>query len=153
MYENRKERLMSYEIKDFQLVLAKEGQAITTSVIVAKGFDREHKNVMQSVQKLIEMDKDDRLKFKLTSYIDVCNRAQPMYEMNWKSFSILAMGFDGERAFQWKLKFADAFEEMAIRLHAESDLSSQNPLNIQAYLRTGSMIKNEIPVVSSNFIL
>ncbi len=76
-------------------------------------------------------------KFRLTYYIDQCNREQPIYEMDWKSFSILAMGFDGERAFHWKLRFADAFEEMAFKLRSESE---QPYYNISDYFRKGQTL-------------
>ena len=35
-----------------------------------------------------------------------------MYLMNRDGFSLLAMGFAGKKALQWKLKYIEAFNEM-----------------------------------------
>lgn len=36
----------------------------------------------------------------------------PFYLMNRDGFSLLAMGFTGKKALQWKLKYIEAFNEM-----------------------------------------
>lgn len=105
----RKENPMS---ENQVLVLRKRNKAKTTSLIVAEKFGKRHKNVIQSIENLIKKDKRDRLKFQPIKYTDKLNREQKLYEMDRKSFSILIMGFDGEKALQWKLDFYDAFEWM-----------------------------------------
>lgn len=39
-------------------------------------------------------------------------RCLPMYLMNRDGFLLLAMGFTGKKALQWKLKYIEAFNEM-----------------------------------------
>lgn len=39
-----------------------------------------------------------------------------MYIMNRDGFSLLAMGFTGKKALEWKLKYINAFNEMERQL-------------------------------------
>lgn len=52
-----------------------------------------------------------RLNFQPISYIDSMNREKPEYLMTRDGFTLLAMGFTGTKAMQWKIKYAEAFEK------------------------------------------
>jgi len=39
-----------------------------------------------------------------------------MYEMDRDGFSLLVMGFTGEKALQWKIKYIEAFNQMESEL-------------------------------------
>lgn len=43
-----------------------------------------------------------------------------MYEMDRDRFSLLAMGFTGKKALEWKLKYINAFNTMEEKLKAQS---------------------------------
>lgn len=51
-----------------------------------------------------------------TTLPDKYGREQPAYLMNRDGFSLLAMGFTGKKALQFKLKFIDAFNKMEEQL-------------------------------------
>ena len=51
--------------------------------------------------------------FNLSSYTEKQNgQVYQMYIMNRDGFSLLAMGFTGEKALEWKLKYIQAFNNM-----------------------------------------
>lgn len=59
----------------------------------------------------------------------------PFYLMNRDGFSLLAMGFTGKKALQWKLKYIEAFNEMEETLK-QGDLEepvNQNELHCKTY--------------------
>ena len=49
--------------------------------------------------------------FTLTTYKNR-GKEYPMYEMDRDGFSLLAMGFTGEKALKWKLDYIKAFNAM-----------------------------------------
>jgi Rha family phage regulatory protein len=94
------------------VLLAKNKTAKTTSVIVAQKFGKRHDNVLRDIAKLECSAEFRLLNFEESSYINEQGKEQPMFEMTWKGFSMLAMGFTGAKAVAWKEKFLDAFEAM-----------------------------------------
>ena len=50
----------------------------------------------------------------------IVNRKMPMYNLTRDGFSLLAMGFTGKTALQWKIAFIDAFNTMERTLLAQS---------------------------------
>lgn len=96
------------------LVILKNNQAVCNSLEVAEKFRKRHTHVLQSIEKIIAdspAEKSARC-FKKSSYKDEQGKPRPMYEMNRQGFSILAMGFTGKQALEWKWKYSDAFDAM-----------------------------------------
>ncbi|MDQ5983903.1 MAG: hypothetical protein RUMPE_01346 [Eubacteriales bacterium SKADARSKE-1] len=81
---------------------------------VAEDFGKEHKHVIRDIEKLIlEVGpKLDLPYFTKTNYIDCCNREQTEFLLTRDGFSLLVMGFTGEKALKWKLKYIKAFNAM-----------------------------------------
>ena len=75
--------------------------------------------------------------FEKSSFIDDWNRSQPMYLMNRDGFSLLAMGFTGKEALQWKLKYIEAFNAMEEKLHSPQQLPD-NRLEIARLIASSS---------------
>ena len=91
-----------------------EEKLITTSLKVAEVFEKEHKNVLQSIENLVA-DNSAAKFFQLTTYKNR-GKEYPMYEMDRDGFSLLVMGFTGEKALQWKIKYIEAFNKMESEL-------------------------------------
>ena len=91
-----------------------EEKLITTSLKVAEVFEKEHKNVAQSIENLVA-DNSAAKFFRLTTYKNR-GKEYPMYEMDRDGFSLLVMGFTGEKALQWKIKYIEAFNKMESEL-------------------------------------
>ena len=59
-----------------------------------------------------EMEKFFKTNFFLSTYLDEQFRKQPKYEMTRDGFSFLVMGFTGQKANLWKIKYINAFNAM-----------------------------------------
>ena len=97
------------------LVIINNDTPVTTSLKVADTFDKEHKNVLADIRKLID-EIGDGLKnqpiFSEATYNDKYGREKPMYYINRDGFTLLAMGFNGKKALKFKLKYIAAFNKM-----------------------------------------
>jgi Rha family phage regulatory protein len=102
------------------LLVSREGDHIyTTSLKVAEHFKKQHAHVMRSVQNLLSDLGDESnfgaisgfgaLNFEAATYTDQRNRQKAMYRLSHDGFALLAMGFTGRQALQWKIEFLNAF--------------------------------------------
>lgn len=97
------------------LVIMKDSQAVTTSLQVAEGFDKQHKNVIQAIEEKIQSAENSahyKTMFVEDVYQDSRNRDQKIYYMNRDGFAFIAMGFTGRKADEFKLKYIQAFNRM-----------------------------------------
>lgn len=94
-----------------------DSQALTNSLLVAEKFDKRHDSVFRSINQMIDNSpqKCGEL-FVISSYIDSSGKENQMYVMNRKGFTLLAMGFTGKKALDFKSDFYDAFENLENRL-------------------------------------
>lgn len=95
-----------------QLIKIADGDAWTTSLVIADQFGRPHKNVLREIDGLIEDGTIDRLSFEPISYTDEMNRSQRAYKLNERA-SLIAMPFiGGKRSREGQRKLVDAFLAM-----------------------------------------
>lgn len=106
---------MSTNKPEMVLVEDHKGKPMTTSLVVAEVFGREHQNVMKSVRRIIAHDRD-QVNFNLVDYTDAKGQMRPMFLMDRDGFTLLAMGFTGSKALEWKKKYIHAFNEMEKKL-------------------------------------
>ena len=105
----------------------RDRQAVTTSLQVAKVFNKKHKHVIEAINNKIqsaENSADYQKMFVVGTYKDSQGRTYPMYYMNRDGFTFIAFGFTGAKADQFKLKYIDAFNQM------EKQLQQQKPLSL-----------------------
>ena len=100
---------------------------ITTSLKVAEVFGKRHNDVLKSIRNLTSAQNCAVLKmFETSSYVNEQGKEQPMFIMNRDGFTLLAMGFNGEKALEFKVKYIEAFNEM------EAELKSQQAKQLTA---------------------
>ena len=91
-------------------------QPLTNSKLVAEVFGKEHRNVVRDIKNLIEwgvLKNEQTQMFEETTYINEQNKqSYPMFIMNQDGFTLLAMGFNGKKAMEFKLKYIEAFNAM-----------------------------------------
>lgn len=108
------------------LVIMKDKQAVTSSLNVAENFNKRHDNVLRDLENL----KEDVLNFEEMFYEgtepDSYDRPRKTYYMNRDGFALLAMGFTGKRALQFKLKYIQAFNAMESRVKDASLMSPED---------------------------
>ena len=88
--------------------------ALTNTLLVAEKFGKEHRNVLQAVEKILGTAENSAVvnMFEKSSYLNAQGKPQPMYIMNRDGFSLLVMGFTGKKAMQFKIDYINAFNEM-----------------------------------------
>ena len=97
-----------------ELVIMQNQQAVTTSLQVAEIFEKEHRNVLQAIDEVIKgvAEKSADL-FYEDVYVHPQNKQEyRQVVMNKKGFTLVAMGFTGKKATQFKLDYIEAFERM-----------------------------------------
>ncbi len=102
------------------LVISKSGRPVTTSVLVAQKFGKQHRNVLASIKGLLATAENSAVHqmFTASSYYNEQGKEQPMFIMDRDGFSLLVMGFTGKEALKFKLDFINAFNEMEKRMQA-----------------------------------
>lgn len=106
-----------------ELVIMHDQQAVTTSLILAEAFNKQHKNVIQAIEAKIEpAENSARYKrmFYEGIYTDKKGEQRKMYYLNRDGFTFIAMGFTGRKADEFKLKYIDAFNRMEERIRNQS---------------------------------
>ena len=63
--------------------------------------------------------------FALSEYADTSGRKLPCYDLTRDGFSLLVMGFTGEKALQWKIRYIQAFNAMEQALQSGRPTSRQ----------------------------
>jgi len=128
-------------------IITKGGVSFTTSIDVAEKFGKQHKHVLDGIRKIAEGNESfSGPNFRPRKYIDDRGKWQPMYEMTRSGFAILAMGFTGKKALEWKIKFEQAFSLMA------QTLLNQKNLSWQASRQQGKLSRRDETDTISDFV-
>lgn len=93
-----------------------EGKLVVSSRKVTEHFEKEHRNVVRDIESIIEgMLKIEQTqeKFIESQYQHEQNKQfYKEYLLTRDGFTLLAMGFTGAKALEWKLKYIEAFNKM-----------------------------------------
>lgn len=109
-----------------------DDQVLTNSLLVAEKFEKNHRDVLESIRELIRgcAENSAHPMFAESTYINEQNGQEyPMFLMNRDGFTLLAMGFTGKKAFKFKLDYIAAFNTMEQKLKEH-----QKPLTGAEYL-------------------
>ncbi|EGQ1195657.1 Rha family transcriptional regulator [Enterococcus faecalis] len=116
------------------LVIMKDHQAVTSSLQVAEVFGKEHKVVLKAIDELKEgVAQNYADLFYEDTYIHPQNKqSYRQVIMNRDGFTLLAMGFTGQKALQFKLKYIEAFNQMEKEIQQPKLPTSQRELAMLA---------------------
>ena len=100
------------------------GQVWTTSLQIADVFEKEHKHILAKID---ELPQDDfrALNFKETerkANFGAVERSERYFLVSKDGFTLLAMSFNGEKFYKFKVAYINAFNAMAEKL--------KNPFNV-----------------------
>ncbi|EAL52564.1 Rha family transcriptional regulator [Campylobacter upsaliensis] len=112
---------------------ANENKTFCTSLDIARVFGKRHDHVLRDIENLLKDLREIGAFNELLNFGEVVriskttnpksgklvNRKMPMYKITRDGFSLLAMGFTGKKALQWKIAFIDAFNTMEKLLQKE----------------------------------
>lgn len=104
-----------------ELVIAgSNGKDVTTSLIVAKVFGKEHNKVCRDIESLSCSDGFRVANFGETQYVHPQNgQTYKMYEITKDGFSFLVMGYTGYKAGLFKEKFIFEFNRRESMLNSD----------------------------------
>lgn len=99
------------------IVMATRGQPMTSSLIIARKFGKRHDTVLRAIRNLECPEEFSLRNFAARDYVDERGKSQPMFEITRDGFAMLAMGFTGKKATDWKIKFLNAFNWQASEIN------------------------------------
>lgn len=87
---------------------------VVTSLDVAETFMKEHKHVLEDIRRISESLSTAEISalFYEGEYKATNGKNNPMYYMNRDGFTLLAMGYTGEKAMKFKLAYINQFNQM-----------------------------------------
>lgn len=92
--------------------LNKKEVNVVSSLDIAETFDKEHRRVLQDIRELQCSDEFRQHNFVQSEYVNSQNRKQPMFLVTRDGFTILAMGYTGEKAMKFKEAYINQFNAM-----------------------------------------
>ena len=144
--DNNELQKLHFEVQD--------GIPVVSSRDVAEHFGKTHKNVLRAIYGYDQNDKhypgiiDEirsaqnraNLYFLDSSYIDSFNRQQKQCFMTRDGFTLLAMGFTGQKATEWKIKYIEGFNAMEKQLR---ELGGRPHTEIEIVQKSLEIIKKQ----------
>ncbi len=107
-----------------EIVLStKSGEPVASSRQVAENFGKEHKDTLESIRQILAAENSATKSMFYETTFENRGKQYPMYLMNRDGFTLLAMGFTGKAALEWKLKYIAAFNEMEKKLTEQPQLT------------------------------
>ena len=118
---------------DMGVFASKKDIVLVDSRWVAKAFEKEHKNVLRDIEKILDPESGlstefNRLNFEPITYKDSRGRKQKAYGLTREGFTILAMGYTGKKAMTFKEAYINRFNEMEEQLKSLISARVQFPL-------------------------
>lgn len=105
------------------ILSTQNGEPVASSRQIAESFEKNHRDVLRAVDNLKEDVRNFAQMFFEITAPDSYGREQRAYLMNRDGFTLLAMGFTGKAALEWKLKYIAAFNEMEKKLTEQPKLT------------------------------
>ena len=108
-----------------KLLKIENGQATVSSRQVAEHFGKRHVEVLDSIRNILVVENSTTKYFTETTH-EYRGQQFPEYLMNRDGFCLVAMGFTGKKALQWKLKYIEAFNNMEkqIRMQEQTEVNN-----------------------------
>jgi anti-repressor protein len=99
---------------------SEKGTPVTNSLLVAKKFEKQHKDVLRAIDNVISQTPENQSKrnFAPSEYIDASGKQNRMYIMTKDGFSAVVLGFTGEQAIKFRWEYIEAFNKMEATIQA-----------------------------------
>jgi Rha family phage regulatory protein len=100
-------------------LIEKSGKVVVSSRDIARVFEKRHADVMRDVRTILDVDDDfNQRNFALVEYTDAKGESRPEYLITRDGFTLLVMGYTGEKAMAFKKAYIEAFNAMEETLRA-----------------------------------
>jgi len=102
------------------VVFENGGRAFASSRDVATFFGKDHKDVLKAIRGVIALRPDlSRRNFAPSEWVNERGKPNPMYDIDRDGFVLIAMGFTGANALDFKIRYIEAFNRMEAALHVK----------------------------------
>ena len=130
-----------------------QGKIVTSSQAVAYYFEKQHRNVLRAIRGMLKNEYTKEMFYEYL-YTDKQNdQTYPAFLLTRDGFTLLAMGFTGKKALEWKIRYIQAFNEMERKLKEQENLVAENsaakfktpdvaPPEVLAQARAKTMLMN-----------
>lgn len=118
-----------------KLVIMNNHQAVTTSLVLAEAFEKKHQHVLRDIDALKDVSNFGQMFFE-SNEPDSYGRNRRMYFMNRDGFTLIAMGYTGSRAMEFKLKYIEAFNKMEQVVRQELPQTPEEKLELTMQVTT-----------------
>jgi Rha family phage regulatory protein len=117
-------QLLPHEAERNPIVFAKDGEVFANSREIAAYFEKQHAHVLRDIDNLIKSEPKLGLStFGETPFLEPSTgQTYRSFDMDETGFTLLGMGFTGQKALRWKLKYIEAFKMMRERLRLQAPL-------------------------------
>lgn len=141
------------------LVFVQEGQVATDSLRIAQAFEKAHDKVLRDIRALKCSDDFRLTNFGESSYINKQQREMPMFIVTYDGFCLLCMGYNGEKAMQFKERYiadfnrirklleSQQYNQRFLELEQNSTLLSYEQRQIQDHVR--KVVHDQYPSLSN----
>lgn len=110
------------------MVFIDHNQLVVSSREVAVNFGKNHKDTLDNIRQILAAENPATKSMFHEASFENRGKRYPMYLMNRDGFTLLAMGFTGKAALEWKIKYIAAFNAMEQQLNQrQPDLSELSP--------------------------
>lgn len=102
---------------DYGIFVDKKDIARVDSLYVAEVFEKNHKEVLRDIRRIVDEESGlsrefAQRNFAPSSYVNKQNKKQPCYFLTRDGFSMLVMGYTGQKAMKFKELYIQRFNEM-----------------------------------------
>lgn len=124
-----------------ELTVIRDGKAVTTSRKIAEVFSKRHGDVLRDIRELGCSEGFNQRNFAPVNYLDAKGEARPEFLITKDGFTILAMGYTGEKAMAFKEMYIARFNQMEEQLRAAT--SPHLSPNLSALLADIAQVQNK----------
>lgn len=132
------------------LVIMRDKEAVTTSLKVAESFQKAHRSVLLTIRNLTAQNYAVGNMFAESAYINKQGREQPMFYMNRDGFSLLVMGFTGNKALQFKLQYIEEFNKMEEFIKEQEGLPQTPEEKLDLTMKVTSRLDHRLNTVEDD---
>ena len=107
------------------VVFIKDGEVFANSRDVAEYFGKRHNNIMRDIDNLMKTDGCSNLSnlfIERTEYHETARKEVRFFDMTKDGFTLLAMGFTGQKAIAFKIAYIEQFNTMEMELRQQSNV-------------------------------
>ena len=97
----------------------REEKVICTSLDVAETFEKEHARVLRDIREMKCSEEFRLSNFAESKYLNSQNHKMPMYYLTRDGFTLLVMGYTGEKAMKFKEGYIKQFNVMEKTLNSK----------------------------------